>query len=123
MTRTIPPTLPLFEVDDPSKARQRAAQQIRPSNPGLAEAVEAADPDWWDQAVAAVRKLAATGAPFQAYDLVTRCGLPEPSNPAKQWGALFAALSREGLIIPTGYGHSRRPTARSSAARIWRGAQ
>ncbi|WP_242882650.1 hypothetical protein [Actinomadura litoris] len=109
MRRTRPPipTIPLFEV---------------PGTQAPAGETEADNAEWWERAVAGVHQLARTGMAFQAYDLVQRAGVPEPSRPGAQWGALFAALAREGVIVPVGYGPSPRPTTRSSAARIWRGA-
>jgi hypothetical protein len=93
-----------------------------PSAQERATETEVDNDEWWAKAVAGVHQLAATGMAFQAYDLVQRAGVPEPSRPGAQWGALFAALAREGVIVPVGYGPSPRPSTRSSAARIWRGA-
>ncbi|KAB2344829.1 hypothetical protein [Actinomadura rudentiformis] len=98
------PTLPLFDLPQPEETGDVPDRE-----------------EWWNQAVAGVRELAATGMAFQAYDLVRR-GIPEPPSDS-QWGALFAALARQRLIVPVGYGPSPRPTTRSSAARIWRGVQ
>jgi hypothetical protein len=97
------------------------AAALREVNQGEAAAAAAAPPDWWKRAVRAVLWLAREGTPFQAHDIVERFGLDEPDNPASQWGALFGALSKAGLIETAGYAQSKRPTARGSAVRTWRG--
>lgn len=99
------------------------ADALEEVNAGMAETARAASPDWWSRAVSAVRYLAATGKPFQAYDLVVVCGIEEPDNPAKQWGALFAAMRKAGVVEHAGYATSRRPTANSSACRQWIGTE
>ncbi|MBO2464469.1 hypothetical protein [Actinomadura violacea] len=104
------PTLPLFELPGADDA-----------SPGACGEAGDGHEEWWATAVAGVHRLAATGMAFQAYDL-RMAGVPEPPRSAAQWGALFASLAREGVIVPVGYGPSPRPTTRSSAARIWRGA-
>ena len=55
-------------------------------------------------------------------DIVTRFGVEEPDNGAKQWGALFASMRKAGLIEHASYTTSRRPTANGSACRQWVGA-
>lgn len=98
------------------------ADALEPVNAGMAETARAADDWWWAQATQAVRQLAREGRPFQAYDLVERFGVPEPANGKAQWGALFAALRKAGLVEHHGYTTSRRPTAQGSACRQWIGA-
>jgi hypothetical protein len=97
------------------------AEALRDINEGMADTAAAASPDWWSRAERAVLWLAREGAEFQAYDVVERFGLDEPDNTAKQWGALFGALRKAGLIEPAGYAQSKRPTAMKSAVRTWQG--
>jgi hypothetical protein len=97
------------------------AEALRDTNEGMANTAAAASPDWWSRAERAVLWLAREGEPFQAYDVVLRFGMDEPDNPAKQWGALLAALRKEGLIEHAGFDQSKRPTASKSAVRTWRG--
>lgn len=87
---------------------------------GVGHATENRDPWWWDGALRAVETMAATGRPFQMYDVAETFGLPEPDN-FRRWGALACAARRLGLIEPVGYAPSRRPSAACSAARVWRG--
>ncbi|MBB6172254.1 hypothetical protein HNR23_002314 [Nocardiopsis mwathae] len=99
------------------------ADAIAEVNPGLAETARAASPDWWSRASSAVAQLAREGKPFQAYDIVTRFGVEEPGNGAKQWGALLSAMRKAGVIehSPTGGQPSRRPGAKGSMCREWVG--
>jgi|HigsolmetaAR206D_1030411.scaffolds.fasta_scaffold08537_4 hypothetical protein len=99
------------------------AALVRPTSAGMADTIEAASPDWWSRAERAVRALAAEGRPFQAYDVVLRLGMDEPDNTRAQWGALFGALRKAGVIEPCGYAQSSRPTTAKSAVRLWRGVQ
>jgi hypothetical protein len=88
---------------------------------GIRRASASTSADWQGRAERAVRWLAAATTDFQAYDVVRRFGLDEPGNPAKQWGALFARLHRACVIEPAGWAQSKRPTAKGSACRTWRG--
>lgn len=97
------------------------ADLLEDTNAGMAETVRATSGDWWSRASAAVAQLAREGQPFQAYDVVDRFGVEEPENGAKQWGALFAALRKAGVIEHHGFTTSRRPTANGSACREWIG--
>lgn len=86
--------------------------------PNTAEHV---DPWWLDGCLRAIGDLAATGQPFQAYDLITRTGLSEPERPS-WWGCAFKAAQKQGLIVRAGYAPSKRPTVRGSACAEWVGA-
>ncbi len=98
------------------------ADALAEINQGMAQTAHATSPDWWSRASRAVAQLAREGKPFQAYDIVTRFGVEEPDNGAKQWGALFASMRKAGLIEHASYTTSRRPTANGSACRQWVGA-
>ncbi|CAM4375783.1 hypothetical protein [Nocardiopsis rhodophaea] len=98
------------------------ADAIAEVNQGMAETTRAASPDWWSRASSAVIQLAREGRPFQAYDIVTRFGIEEPRNGAKQWGSLFSAMHKAGVIEHHGYTTSARPTANRSACCQWIGA-
>ncbi|MEE2040135.1 hypothetical protein Q8791_23230 [Nocardiopsis sp. CT-R113] len=102
--------------------RDQLALDIEPVNPGIADTLRVTSADWWSRASRAVAQLAREGRPFQAYDVVTRFGVEEPDNGAKQWGALFSAMRKAGVIVHHGYTTSARPTANSSACRQWIGA-
>lgn len=85
----------------------------------LAETYANSD-DWWRSCVeAGIRHLAATGSPFDAFDL-TELGVPDPDHP-NRWGAAFRAAATGGLIEPIGYRESRRPSRSGGVCRVWRG--
>jgi len=98
------------------------ADQLAVVNPGMADTYRATSSDWRSRAWSAVAQLAREGHPFQAYDVVTRFGLDEPDNPAKQWGALLNAMRTAKVIVPVGGEPSRRPGAKGSMCRTWIGA-
>lgn len=75
--------------------------------------------DWRDTAMPALRRLAETGREFEAFDL-TEAGVPDPENP-NQWGALFQAAYRAGVIERVGFRESRRPSRARGLCRVWRG--
>lgn len=98
------------------------ADRMATVNPGMADTYRATSSDWRSRAWSAVEQMAREGLPFQAYDVVTRFGLDEPDNPAKQWGALLNAMRMAKVIVPAGGEPSRRPGARGSMCRVWIGA-
>lgn len=89
---------------------------------GMAKAEESTNEWWRSCGLRAIEAAAKTGQVFQAFDLVERYGLEEPANPKAQWGPLLAAARRAGLIVPAGWGESKRPTAHASGVKLWRGA-
>lgn len=87
---------------------------------GMAQ-VDSNTSDWWkDTADQAIRHLAAVGDVFQTYDLAL-LGVPEPHHP-NAWGARMGAAAKAGVIVPAGYGPSKRPTTAKSLVHLWRGA-
>lgn len=102
--------------------REQLALDLEPIAPGIAQALRSTSDDWWSRASRAVAQLAREGVTFQAYDLVTRFGVEEPDNGAKQWGALFTAMRKAGVIEHAGGAPSKRPTANGSMCREWVGA-
>ncbi len=77
---------------------------------------------WWlDGCLRAIHTLAATGRTFQAFDLITDTGLPEPER-SSWWGCAFKRAQSEGIIRRAGYAPSKRPTVRGSACAEWVGA-
>jgi hypothetical protein len=87
---------------------------------GRDQAARNADPAWWATAMEAVEAKAATGLPFQMYDVVLEKKLEEPDTP-KRWGALAAACHKLGIIEPVGVTESSRPATCRSLVRVWRG--
>lgn len=88
---------------------------------GMARADDSTD-NWWRQTCdRAIAEAAASGRPFQAFDLCEWYGLPEPRHP-NQWGPRLSAAAKHGVIVATGWAESHRPTTAKSAVRVWRGA-
>ncbi len=126
-----------FETADHARALQTAEQagrrtgvrvEIRDSAPeqltlteeeGIALAMAGSDPEWVAKADAAIRDLAATGRPFQAFDVV-QAGCPEPGSPS-WWGPRFRIAAKRGLIESAGGSKSIRPGTRGSMLNTWRG--
>ena len=85
---------------------------------GMALALAGAGAAWLTSARIVITRLAGTGQPFTADDVLRIVGLPtrSASNRNNSVGALFSALAAEGLIRPTGrfvcttraIGHGRR---------------
>ncbi|MFE7462362.1 hypothetical protein ACWFMI_24750 [Nocardiopsis terrae] len=97
------------------------ADRMAAVNPGMADTYRATSQDWRSRAWRAVEQMAREGRPFQVYDVVTRYGIEEPDNGAKQWGALMSAMRTAKVITPAGGEPSRRPGARGSMCRVWIG--
>lgn len=101
------------QLDIFSEAENRKQQ-------GMAQ-VDANASDWWKHtADQAIEFLASTGEVFQTYDLAS-LGVCEPHHP-NAWGARMAAAHKAGVIVPAGYGPSKRPTTAKSLVHLWRGA-
>lgn len=77
--------------------------------------------EWFAVALAGVRRLAATGRPFQAHDLVVLLGVPEPPD-HHLWGPLMHVARTEGHIVPVAAVPSSRPKTARSLCRLWIGA-
>lgn len=75
---------------------------------------------WIHQCRAAVELAVRAGLTFQAADLVTHYGLPEPTHP-NQWGAAFSTFAHEGLIAKAFASPSRRTTVAGSLVWNWSG--
>ncbi|ALV44698.1 hypothetical protein MB46_03405 [Arthrobacter alpinus] len=78
------------------------------------------DLTWGDDAMDALEAQAATGKPFDAYQMQQRQGLRDPDQP-NQWGPLFREGSRRGIIQAVGYHESQRPGRSGGACRVWVG--
>lgn len=81
--------------------------------------VAESDPWWHSTAYRALEHLAALGEPFDAYSL-TELGVTDPDHPAR-WGAVFLTAHLAGLIEPTGYRPSRRPSRAGGVCAVWVG--
>jgi hypothetical protein len=91
------------------KAHRREAHGPRAAEP---------PPAWRTAAIAAVRRLAASGQPFTFADVGLISG--DPPNPRVMWGRLARELHDQRLIEPCGYQQSSRPGTKASAVRTWR---
>lgn len=89
------------------------------SGQSLTQTFEHSD-EWWRlTAIQAVEDLAASGRPFEAYD-VTELGVVDPPH-ANCWGGLFHTARAKGLIEVAGYAQSRRPSRSGGLCRLWIG--
>jgi hypothetical protein len=108
--------LPLFDMTAASQAKDEG--QARALN------AERAWP-WKEHAERAIYRLATTGLPFTADDVVAEVGLPEGKvgmNRNNGVGAIFSACAKRGWIRPTGhYMKSRRRSNHSAVLAIWTG--
>jgi hypothetical protein len=86
---------------------------------GVEQAEANSDSWWWSGAMVALKHFASLGTAFDAYDLTLE-GVPDPQSTG-QWGALFNAGRKAGLIEAVGYERSRRPGRSGGACRVWRG--
>jgi hypothetical protein len=85
-------------------------------------AIDGSTDDWWRDCVdRGIAEFARRGVVFQAFDVMDVLGIPEPDHP-NRIGGRFHAAARAGLIEPVGFAQSRRPTAKASIVRTWRGA-
>lgn len=85
-------------------------------------AILAEDHELWARvAEPFIRRLAATGLPFQAYDVIL-AGCPDSLAP-NAIGPVIQSAARRGLIRAHGSGQSSRPGTRHSLVRTWIGAQ
>jgi hypothetical protein len=77
--------------------------------------------EWHEQALQAIRTLAATGQPF-VISQVIKLGVPDAPNPRTDWSRIQGEAEALGLIEQTGrLGHSIRPTAKGSPCAEWIG--
>ena len=76
--------------------------------------------EWAAVAMKGIVKLAATGRPFAAFELVSTCDVPEPPHP-NCWGPLLAYARSQGLIVAVAAVPSPRPRTRKSLCRLWVG--
>lgn len=105
-------------VDDPDALPMAAQAQLIASH---------ASADWRTQALTVIEKLAATGHPFTVFD-VAHYGVPEPPDPAHDWGRLARDARHIGLIEPVKDEAgddkavpSKRPETKGSLVKLWRG--
>lgn len=79
--------------------------------------------EWLAEVHSAFEQAARSGAEFTTYDVARRHLLPEPPDPAHDWGRLMVVLHAEGLLVPAGWACSARPSVHASGVRTWRGAR
>jgi hypothetical protein len=72
---------------------------------------------WVDTVRPTFVTVAATGRRFVSWQIKHEHKLPDPPDPAHDWGKLLSRLHREGLIEPDGFGFTRD----RSCVNAWRG--
>lgn len=79
---------------------------------------DATDPNWRRQALGAIGRLARNRGQFSVDDVRRVVG--EPASP-HQWGPLFLAAQRNGLIEAVNVTASGSRTRHSGLVHVWRG--
>ena len=84
-----------------------------------------AKPDWADEALIAIMKLAKQGIEFTSEDVLAITGLPsgeigQHKNNAS--GAIMNKAARAGWIRKVGYGKAKRKESHGAVLAIWIGA-
>jgi len=74
---------------------------------------------WKDQALGKIEDLAKSGMTFTA-DTLRERGLPEPRH-HNQWGGLFQAAKKRGLIKKADFASSPRKSRHGGHLYAWRG--
>lgn len=76
---------------------------------------------WVDEVRPKLLTAIATGRVFTFYELADELDLPDPPDPAHQWGRLARQFRDEDLIHHYGWDNSARPTSHHSGVKVWRG--
>lgn len=74
---------------------------------------------WQEQAVEAVRRVAARGRDFRIFDALAEFGLQSPPNHRAQIGRLSALVHDMGICHNIGGAPSTRPGTKRSQAAVW----
>lgn len=82
--------------------------------------VDRADPEWAEAARQAIRRLAATGRPFTAEDVVAVVGHPDRPNAI---GAAMLKAAKLGLIYKVGMTKTTRGSSHARALPVWQGSR
>lgn len=84
---------------------------------GMAKVLDASE-EWRDDAMIAIRGLAAERAPFTAEDVRAIVGDPPRPN---AMGAVFHLAARRGWIRKVGYRKATRPSLHATELAVWEG--
>lgn len=83
------------------------------------------DRPWGERAWVELRRLASSGRPFTADDLLAAVGHPDeghgPNGRNNSVGSLFGRAHRARLIEPVGTAQSRQPHRKGGLVRVWQG--
>lgn len=104
---------PARDLTEGRRRRDEGAQAAGSAAPGALVA------DWRLKAEAALKDLIASGAEFDADDLVERVGMPPVANMV---GGVFIGASRAKRIRAVGYSQGTRPASHARVQRTWVGA-
>ena len=84
-----------------------------------------AKPDWADEALIAIMKLAKQGIEFTSEDVLAITGLPSGEighHKNNASGAIMNKAARAGWIRKVGYGKAKRKESHGAVLAIWIGA-
>jgi hypothetical protein len=76
---------------------------------------------WIDTCRPAFEAAAASGMPFTTSQIQERYNLPDPPNPARNWGHLALRFQSEHLMREWSTDRSKRPTVHRSRVTQWIG--
>lgn len=76
---------------------------------------------WLDEVLPTYEEVARTGIPFTTSEVQEQYDLPDPPDPASQWGKLPQRLKMLGLIEEYATDSSKRPTVHGSLVKRWIG--
>lgn len=74
---------------------------------------------WQEQAVDAVRQVAARGKDFRIFDALAEFGLQSPPNAKSANGRLAILIHDQGIAHPVSGAPSTRPGTKASQAAVW----
>ena len=76
---------------------------------------------WVDEVRPKLLAKIAEGRSFTFYQLADELDLPDPPDPAHQWGRLARQFRDDGLTYHYGWDNSARPASNHSGVKVWRG--
>jgi len=96
-------------------------EAIRQRDEGIAQVIEASDPDYRDKLITAIEDLAGRNTVFTGDDVRELAGDPPVGTHPNIAGAIFKQAAAAGLIKTVGFGCSRRVKGHGNLVRLWRG--
>lgn len=106
-----------YETAEQKQAAEDRHAHAKHGDPLPAQGVTGVN--WQEQAVDAVRQVAARGQDFRIYDALAEFGLQSPPNHKSAVGRLATLVHDQGIAHPVGGAPSTRPATNASQAAVW----